>query len=144
NARTLDEAIAILEHASPLGAAAYVIVDGNARTWAVVERSPTAVFTWRKPPAPAIGDVLRGEPFVDDPVNDRALRTRPSVARVERAAELARAGIGEPAAAVALLRDRHAPGGGALPLGHRAAIDDLGVAHAAVFDASALVLWVSD
>ena len=40
NAHNLNDAIKILQHATPLGAAAFLIVDGNARQWAVVERSP--------------------------------------------------------------------------------------------------------
>jgi len=145
SARTLDEAIAILKHAQILGAAAFVIVDGNARTWAIVERSPEHIAVLRDPPSSAVTDILVGKPFYEDPVNDHARRTRPSQARAKRAAELLRARHPQTASDIAaILRDRRGVGGTPLPAGHRAAIDDLGAVHSAVFDASALVLWVSE
>jgi isopenicillin-N N-acyltransferase like protein len=145
NARSLDDAIAVLEHARPLGAAAFVIVDGKTRTFAVVERSPTRVEVRRESGAPAVADILRGEAFADDPDNDRARRTRPSAMRAQRAAALLR---GRPPAdaaqAVAVLRDQRGPDDAPLPLGHRGAVEDIAAVHAALFDASGMVLWVSE
>ena len=43
NAHDLDEAIKLIETTATLGAAAYVDVDGQHGTWAVVERSPSRV-----------------------------------------------------------------------------------------------------
>jgi tetratricopeptide (TPR) repeat protein len=144
-ASNLDDAIAILEHAEPLGAAACVIVDGTARTWAIVERSPERTAVLREPPSAAVGDILSSAPFAEDPVNDVARRTRPSPARVKRAAQLLRASPPQSIeAAVAILRDRRGAGGATIPLGHRAAVDDLGAVHTALFDPSAMVLWVSE
>jgi tetratricopeptide (TPR) repeat protein len=89
--------------------------------------------------------VLVTEPFHDDAVNDRATRTRASVARAQRAAELVRARKPQtPDEVAAVLRDRRGPGGSGLPLGHRAAVDDLGGVHTAIFDPSTLTLWVTD
>lgn len=145
HARTLDDAVAILEHAEPLGAAAFVVIDGNARTWAVVERSPSRTHVDRSPSASVVGDTLAGEPFAADPANDLARRVRPSTARAKRAGELLRARPPVDAAGVvAILRDRSGAGGAPLPLGHGAAIDDLDAVHTAVFDPSAMVLWVAD
>ncbi len=145
NAHTLDEAIKILEHNEPLGAAAFVIVDGNARQWAVVDRSPTQLAVTRKPKLPVVTDILRSDMFKDDAENDRARRTRPSVMRARRVAKLLRAQAPKtPVAAAAILRDTKAADGSQLPLGHRAAVQDLSASHTALFDASAMVLWVSE
>jgi isopenicillin-N N-acyltransferase like protein len=144
NARSLKDAIAILEHARPLGAASYVIVDGSARRWAVVEKSPEKSVTLSSPP-PVIGDLLTADAFKDDPINDQARRTQPGAQRVLRAQELLRAA--PPTAieqAAAVLRDRRGLGGATIALGHRTAIDDLGAAHVALFDPSALVIWVCE
>ncbi len=48
-ATSLDDAISILEQSQPLGAAAFVIVDGTAREWAIVERSPESTAVLRSP-----------------------------------------------------------------------------------------------
>lgn len=145
NAHSLDEAIKILEANAPLGAAAFVIVDGNARQWAIVDRSPTQMAVTRKPKLPVVTDILRSEMFADDAENDRARRTRPSVMRERRVAKLLRANApNTPQAAVAILRDNKAVDGSQLPLGHRAAVLDLSATHTALFDASAMVLWVSE
>jgi len=99
----------------------------------------------RDPPSSAITDILVGEPFHEDPVNDLARRTRASQGRERRAAALVRAKPPQNAGEVAaILRDQRGVGGIALPPGHRGAIDDLGAVHTVVIDASAMVLWVSE
>ncbi|HLU65689.1 MAG TPA: C45 family peptidase [Kofleriaceae bacterium] len=143
-AGTLDKAVAVVEQASPLGAAGYLIVDG-ARQVAWIERSPTRTRVVRSPSPVAYGDVLTTEPFAEDADNDRARRTRPSLARVQRAAELARRAPGAAAEhVVAILRDAAAPGGQELPPGHRGAIDDPSAAHTVIVDPAGLLLWVAD
>ena len=143
NARTLDDAINILQHATPLGAAAFVVVDGNSRQWAVVERTPSRFGVRRNQPA-VVTDLLTGESFADDPENDRAARTRPSAMRAQRVQRLLGQRPAEPADLAAILRDRRSPAGVPLPLGHRGAIRDVGAVHTALFDASAMILWVAD
>jgi len=147
NARTLEDAIGILENQenTPLGAAAFVVVDGNARKWAVVERSPQHLAVLRDPNPAVVSDILQSEAFADDPENDRARRVRPSQMRAKRAAQLLRtAAPTTPAEVAAILRDTRAQGGQPLPPGHRGAVEELGAVHAAIFDASAMVLWVSE
>lgn len=145
HARSLGDAIAVLEQAEPLGAAAFVLVDGSARTWAIVERSPGGIEVIRKPASAAITDLLAGNSFVDDPEIDRARRSRPSAARATRAAALVRERTPTDAAAMAsILRDRRGASGAALPLGHRGALDDPGAAHTVILDPSAMLLWVSE
>lgn len=143
NARTLDDAIGILQHATPLGAAAFVIVDGNSRQWAVVERTPSRFGVRHNQPS-VVTDLLTGESFADDPENDRAARIRSSAQRTQRVQRLLGQRPAEPADVAAILRDRRSPSGVPLPLGHRGAIRDVGAVHTALFDASAMVLWVAD
>ena len=144
-AETLKEAIQMLERAPTLGAAAFLIVDGAARTWAVVERSPTQVAVVRQPPRPVVTEILGSDAFADDPENDRTRRHGPQAARANRAARLLAKGAAKtPEDVVAILRDHRDVQGGVLSPGHRAALNDVSAAHTAVFDASALVLWVSD
>jgi hypothetical protein len=144
NADTLDEAISIVQHASPLGAAAFLIVDGTARTWAVVERSPTQFAVHRSPAPAVVGDVLAGEVFAEDPENDRARRIQPVSMRQRRVARLLQTRAEAPADVVAMLRDHRDLSGAPLPPGHRGAVHDMGAVHTALFDASAMVLWVAD
>ena len=144
-AHTLDEAIAIVEHSSPLGAAGFLLADGRSRALAWVERSPGRVRVVRSPSPPSFGDVLITEPFLQDPDNDRARRSRPSPGRVSRAADLARrAQAAGPADVVAILRDAAEVDGSGLPAGHRGAIDDPEAVHTAVLDPVGMTLWVAD
>lgn len=143
NARTLDDAIAIIEASLPLGAAAYVVVDGNTRTHAVVEKTPLATVVDRSPTRTAIGDVLVGDAFQDDPENERGRRARPIDARTERARNLLRVPGESPDAVAALLRDDRGAGNAPLPPGHRGAIGDVDAQTVAIFDASGRVVWVA-
>ncbi len=145
NARSLDDAIKVLEKANPLGAAAFVVVDGNARTWAVIERSPGNTAVTRSPSPPVVTDILRADSFADDPENDRARRAGPATMRAQRVARMLRAKPPQtPFEAAGVLRDNHGAAGQPLPLGHRGAPNDVSAVHAALFDASGMVLWVAD
>lgn len=144
NAHTLEEAISILKAANPLGSAIFVLVDGKERSWAIVERSPSHINTRLGQDAEAIVDVMDGAKFKDDPLGDRSRRTRPMLMRRERAKQLLSSTLESPEDVVAILRDNKAVGGAGLPLGHGAAIDDVGSVQSAVFDLSGMVLWVSE
>ena len=143
-ARSLDEAVKMIEQAAPLGAAGFFLADGKAQV-AWIERSPGKTRVVRGPSPPVAGDFFTTESFLDDPDTDRARRTRPSAARIARAAELARrAPVASAEQAIAILRDGGGAGGAALPPGHRAAIDDGEAVHTAVIDPVDMVLWVAD
>ena len=144
NARTLNDAIAMIEHAELLGAAGFVIADGKARAWAVVERDPTRVAVQRNPRPCVVGDVLGAQAFADDIDNDRAGRVRPSLMRTRRTAARLRGNKESMDEFSDVLRDRLAPGGAPLPPGHRGAIYDPSAVHAAIFDVSGMVLWVAE
>jgi isopenicillin-N N-acyltransferase-like protein len=143
NARSLDDAVAVLEHATPLGASSFLLIDGPERTWAVVERSPSAVAVRRDQPA-VVTDIFTSDAFADNPENDRATRTRPAAMRAARADKLLRGRMAGPADALAILRDDRDDAGAPLPLGHRGALRDPSAVHTVLLDASTMVLWVAD
>ncbi len=145
NARTLADALKIIEHATPLGAASFVIVDGGARRFAVVERSPSRTVVRQGADAPnVVTGVFRSEQFADDPENDRAARIQATSQRAKRARALLRRRMVEPEDMLRVLRDRRAPDGGLLPLGHRGALIDPSALHTVLIDASTMRLWVAD
>lgn len=143
-ARDLDAAIKLLEATPTLGAAAFVVVDGAAGRWAVVDRSPTRVGVRRDPAEPAVGDVLLSPAFADDPENDRARRSSASPRRVARAARLLREPPADAAAVASVLRDRRGAADEGLPPGHRAAVDDAAAVHVVIIDPASLAMWVAD
>ena len=51
-AKTLDEAVKLVESTATLGAAVFVIVDGTSGTWVVVERTPSKAIVERHPSHP--------------------------------------------------------------------------------------------
>lgn len=144
NARTLGDAISMIEHAEILGAAAFVVADGKARSWAVVERDPVRIAVKRDARPCVVGDVLTAEAFAEDVDNDRAARVRPSQMRVRRTVARLRGNKETIGDFSDLLRDRLAPGGAPLPPGHRGTIYDPSAVHAAIFDVSGMVLWVAE
>jgi isopenicillin-N N-acyltransferase-like protein len=144
SAHDLDEAVKLIEGTPTLGAAAFVIVDGQRGQWAVVERSPTRAGVRRDPAEPAVGDVLTSQAFADDPENDRARRISPSQRRLQRVLRLLREPPADAVAAAAVLRDRRSPEDEGLPYGHRAAVDDAAAVHVVLFDPASLAMWVAD
>ncbi len=145
HAKTLDDALKVIESAAPLGAAGFLVVDGRRGQVAWVERSPGKTRVTRGPSPPVAGDFFITEPFLDDPDNDRSRRTRPSATRTTRAAELARkAPAASPDAVVAILRDASTAAGAPLPPGHRGAIDDPEAVHVVVLDPAQGILWVAE
>jgi isopenicillin-N N-acyltransferase like protein len=142
-AHTLDEAIALLQAAKPLGAASFLVVDGKGGSWAVIERTPSKATVVRSKGSVAIGDFLHATDLAKDAENERQKRLRPP--RLERLTELLVKPPGvDAAAAAALLRDRRGKGDTRLPFGSAAAVDDFGAGHVAVVDVTSLTLWVGD
>jgi hypothetical protein len=144
SAHSMQEAIQILEHADPLGAAVFVIVDGKDRSWAAVERTPTSFKVRKAPSSRVVVDAFESKELLEDPINDRSLRTRPLQQRRSRARELLHESMSGPADVAAFLRDHSRTGDTNLPIGHRGTIDDPEAIHSALFDVSGMVLWVSD
>ena len=144
HARTLDEAVAILRKATILGSAVFVLVDGNTRTWAVVERSPNTTDVRQDEGSAAIVDTFESSKFKEDPMLDRSRRARPMMLRQARAKQLLRRPHEDADEVADVLRDQTSSTGGRLALGHRAAIDDPQSVQSAIFDLSSMVLWVSE
>lgn len=143
-ARTLDEAVKLIESTPTLGSAVIAVVDGTSGKWVQIERTPSKAIVERSPRSPALGDVLTTNALSGDPENDRARRMLPTPSRVERAAKLLRAPLGDPAMMAAILRDRRAPDDALRPPGHRGAIADGRAVHSVVLDPASLSLWVAD
>jgi hypothetical protein len=143
-AKTLDEAVTLIEATPTLGAAVIVVVDGGSGKWVIVERTPGKAIVERAPKSVAIGDLLTTNALATDPENDRAKRVLPTTTRIERAARLARAPLPDVAAVAALLRDRHGLDDAPRPPGHRGVIDDGRAGHVVILDPASLELWVAD
>ncbi len=143
-ASDLDGAVTVIKDAVTLGAARFVIVDSKHGRWAVVERGPGKLSVIRDPKEPAVGDLLAGSAFVDDPENDRARRLTPSSSRVERLGRALRTPPVDLLAAAALLRDRRSPDDVVRPLGHRGVPLDLAAVQTVLIDPAAMVLYIAD
>jgi hypothetical protein len=143
-ARTLDDAIKLVESSATLGSAVIALVDGASGKWVQIERTPSKAIVERSPKSPALGDVLTTNALAGDPENDRARRMLPTQSRVERAARLLRAPLGDVAALAAILRDQRAVDDSPRPPGHRGVIDDGRAVQAVIIDPATLALWVAD
>lgn len=142
-AKTLDEAVKLVESSPTLGAAVFVIADGNG-AWVIVERTPSKAIVERTPRSTVVGDVLTTNALASDPENDRARRLLPTTARAERAARLVRAPLPEITAMASILRDRLAVDDAPRAFGHRGTIDDGQAVHSVILDPATLELWVAD
>ncbi len=143
-AKTLDEAVKLIESTPTLGAGLFVLVDGTSGAWVVVERTPSKAIVERNPKSAALGDVLTTNALASDPENDRARRMLPTGTRVDRAARLVRAPLADVGVMASVLRDQRGVDDSARPPGHRGVIDDGQAVHAVIIDPSSLELWVAD
>lgn len=143
-AKTLDEAVKLIETTPTLGAAVIVVVDGTSGTWVLVERTPSKAIIERTPKSPAIGDVLTTNALSSDPENDRARRMLASMQRIDRAAKLVRNPLPDVVAMAAVLRDQRGVDESLRPAGHRGVIDDGRAVHTLILDPASLELWVAD
>lgn len=143
-AKTLDEAVKLIEGTPTLGAAVIVVVDGTSGTWVLVERTPSKAIVEKNPKSPAVGDVLTTNALSSDPENDRARRMLATISRVDRAAKLVKNPLSDVAAMAAVLRDQRGVDESARPSGHRGVIDDGRAIQSVILDPASLELWVAD
>jgi hypothetical protein len=143
-AKTLDEAIKLIETTPTLGAAVIVIVDGTSGTWVLVERTPSKAIIEKSPKTAALGDVLTTNALSSDPENDRARRMLATQSRIDRAAKLVKNPLPDVAALAAVLRDQRAVDESPRPMGHRGVIDDGRAIHTVILDPASLEMWVAD
>src|SRR5262249_45997833 len=125
-ARSLDEAIAIAQADAPMVSHMLFVVDGDRGEGAVLERAPGRAMAVRR--LGSVGGVSNhnGRPaLAADPRNADVRYHTSTVARQSRLDEVLAAGDGrfDTDAMLAAVRDRRGPGGEALPLGNRAALD---------------------
>jgi hypothetical protein len=145
-ARTSDEAVALLADREPMVSHMLLIADAAGKTL-VAERVPGQPLHLRPADGPtlALTNHLEG-PLASDPRNLEVERLTSTLPRRKRLDELL-AGLVRPATVadvVAVLRDKRALGGVELPLGHRSAIDGLIATHSVVMDTTGRELWVSE
>ena len=145
-AGSLDDAIGIIRDARVFVSDSYLIADGKTGMAVVVEKSPARTEVRRIEG----GILLQANHFecggfADDAGNREYQRVGTSVQRLRRLTELVRrhAGDLDVPTAVAILRDRRAPGDKPLALGSRSAINPMIATHSVVADVTAGVLWVS-
>lgn len=143
-AKTLDEAVAIVDQTPTLGSGVFVIAEGSTGKWALIERTPTKSVVERSPSRQVVGNVLAASAFATDPDNDRARRNTPATARIDRAAQLVSAPVANAAAMAEVLRDQRGLDGNLRPPGHRGVIDDGRDIQAIILDPTAMELWVTD
>lgn len=144
-AKTFKQAISIAKKARPMGSAALLIADGNARQAAVIELDPDGVKLRRSSAGTlAMTNHLRHKKFEGDASNDWLRRYTPSEVRYKRLMQLLARFSGrlDPATAALILRNRTGLNDGPLAIGHRGALDSLRASHGLVVDVTALVLWV--
>lgn len=150
SAHSLDEALAIIRDRPVLVPDLYLIGDGQSGEAAVVERSPSRFVVRRMPKEGPAADVLTvanhglSPEFAGDRESARLRDELTSGARQARADELILKGRGriDPAAMLAILRDKRGAGDKELGLGNRNALDALIATHSVVVDATERVLWV--
>jgi hypothetical protein len=145
-ATTLDEAVAAIKGPSgsnSLGAAAFVIIDGNSGKSIVVERTPDTMVVSRQAAAVTC-DTLQNPAFTTDPQNERARRQLTSTARCDRASRLLRTPPADVGALAGILRDHRTADDVPRPLGHRSTIADVGAVNTVIIDPKARTMWVAD
>ena len=143
-AKTLDEAIKLIQGTPTLGSAVMVVVDGTSGNWVIVERTPGKAIVERKPKTRVLGDLLTTNALASDPENDRASRTLPTATRIDRATKLVKAPLPDVAAVAAVLRDQRGADESPRPPGHRGVIDDGRAIQQVILDPASLELWVAD
>lgn len=146
-ARSLDEAIAIIERDVPMASHILLVADGKTGESAVIERAPgRALGIVRDPTATVLANHYRTAPLKDDPKDARIRDLTTTLARDARMRELVERGRGriDPATAAAMLRDRAGVGDTLVPLGNRNALDAIVTTHSVVADLTERVLWVSE
>jgi Acyl-coenzyme A:6-aminopenicillanic acid acyl-transferase len=143
-AKTLDEAIKIIETTPTLGTGVIILADGASGNWVLVERTPSKAIVERRPKSPVIGDVLTTNTLSSDPENDRARRMLPTQSRLDRASRLVKNPLADVTALAAVLRDAKGPDDSTRPAGHRGVIDDGQAVHTIILDPASLELWIAD
>ena len=143
-AQTLDEAVKLIQATPTLGAASFVLVDGESGKVVTVERSPVTAVTIHGVVPLVVGDILGASAFAGDPDNDRSRRVSPAPTRVTRLTKALHVPLVDLAGLVTLLHVRHGADDAPLPTGHRGAVEDPTAVQTVIIDPHLLVMWVQD
>ena len=144
-ATSVDDAISLLRRRRVFVTDILTLADGKTGEVAVVELTPERVVVRERSDLVVATNHLLGAAFSEDEENAGRVRHGTTQSRLTRLEELVSGARGalSPALAQEILRDRKRPGGEPAGLGHRGTIDALIAAHAVIFDATALRIWVS-
>ncbi len=146
-ARSLDDAIAIVRRDAPMASHILLLADGNSGESAVVEVAPKReIGVIRHPAVSVVANHFHSPAFADDPKNATIRDVTSTLAREARMTELLRQRDGriDPEVATTILRDRAGAGSVPLPLGNRNALNALIATHSVVADLTVRRLWISD
>ena len=140
-ARSLADAIGILQKASVFVSDLYVIADGKTGEMAVVEKTPSRCAVRRG----GNGVLAANHPETSEFAGTRLAASSTSLYRRERLEELVarQAGRLDAQGAVRILRDRRGKGDRELGPGNRNAVNALISSHSVVFDLTASRAWVA-
>ncbi len=145
-AKTLKEAVEILQAAKSMVAESFLIGSGPENNFVVVEKTPdkTIVRKMQKQYI-VVGNHFVSPELRNDPINLEVRNSGPSLTRLSRAKELLRRHSSPlPITRVAgVLRDRRGEFGVRLGLGHPAAINTLNSVHSVIFDLENQKAWIS-
>jgi len=144
-ARSIDEAVAVIERADVFVSDIFTVADGNTGEVAVIELTPGAVHVRRDASVVVATNHLLHDAFGGDEENAYRMEESTTVSRHARLSEVVQAARGalDPARVLSILRDRRLPGGADPGPGHRGSVDAVIAAHAVIFDATSRRLWVS-
>lgn len=144
DARTSDEAAAVLARRPPLVSHIVIVTDASGKSLQIERVPGLADHVVKLPERAAVANHFQG-PSSSDPKDVTVRATTSTLARKARADELVEQ-MSAPVTAetlVGLLRDRHAKGGARLADGDRNAIDAQIATHGVVMNTAERVLWVS-
>ncbi len=144
-AHNLEDVVRMIREAPVMVPDFYLVADGKTGESLVIERSPRRTEVRRAQGGVSLLTNHALTPaFAADAENDRLKRYLTSGARLRRLEELVRRQRGaiDPRRALEILRDKRGPGGEALGLGNRNALDAIIATHSVVIDATQMLLWV--
>jgi isopenicillin-N N-acyltransferase-like protein len=146
-ARTVDEALAILERKAPMVSHILLLADAIRRVGRGSSVRPGEPPFARRAEGPVLPLTNHFEgPCAADPKNQKVREKHldRAASRAARRALVEARQDRRARRAVDILRDKRGPGDADLPLGHRSSLDALIATHAVVMDSTDRVLWVSE
>lgn len=152
-AGTPEEAVKIIEGAETFITDLFVVAGAGPGNAYVLEKTPRRTVTTPVPGTFTVANHLRSPVFENDAINRFRMLEQTTVARQERANELAmemtsmlrtpRTSLEMVQTMVTALRDKRGPLAEHRHLGHRGTLDALIATHSVVYDGEARTLWVS-